>query len=889
MPDPGQVEVVNPIGRVVQIPEARLNEALTEGYQPATPTQVREQQLKTQYGGLRHQARAAVGGALSGLTIGASDYLYGKFDEQARRDLAAYRVVHPGSILTGEVAGGLLGVGLSGGQSLTARALSAPTRAVTGIARQAGRLGKLVPGRGGQLLRAGLEAGVEAGIETLGHTIGEAAIQNQELSAEKMVASLGTGALYGGGLGAGFSVGGMLLGGAKNKLLRALGKADPGAVERVAEGAFGAAAPGVGRKVSDKLAKLSAAVSGKDEALIRRLGAFDEQGAKLRRIAATESDDIIGRLTSDFEGSINETQKALEATRLGAGGALKADHVRRIIRSDNAPQQLMMTRNAFSQARGVLDEIIEDKARHFAQGAAKKLRERLDLFEQTVNVGAQTAKKKDFSALAFTQLDEFKREWQQFTKQARRSKNARAVATHELLRATDDKVFRPLLQSTDAWGDVGTFQRLVNQAWTEGLSGPIQNFQRRMMRRYGRVAGDPYQDAFVANPEGIGGYLKNLDNADKSLEHRAAREYLDFLDSYSDAATKTLDLSPKEAAQFAELKKQASKLRGYTDEAAETVTASNQLKKLTADDGSGVLGMALGGGLAGLVASGEADPAWAAGGAFIGAMARPGASIRRMAAVEALGRQLDGKLSAGTRRIMRQARPAAVKVAAPAARAAARAEDREQRIQAERRQMAIESMTAQPQALRSELQSLYSGIGGSAPNTAQLAADTSQRALGYLASQLPPQPERFGVLDRAAERLSPSEAVAFNRKASVVEEPTSLLDQVAAGELTTDEVDAVAAVYPQLLEDIRAQALDQVMALQEENKTLPYETAGQLSTLLGVPMVASYSPEMMAATQALYAAAEVPQTAPPKPRGDKTADYSEDMRTPREELGKVEA
>lgn len=885
------VNVITPEGTVGHVPAAQVQQ-LGSGYRVATPTEVNEARLQEEYGGVGHQALALGTGALGGLTFGASNYLISKADEDARKALAAYRQVYPGTVLTGEIGGGLLGIALSGGTGAAARIVSAPTRAVTALARTTGKAGQVLGrGRLGRLATAGLEAGVEAGAETLGHTIGEAAIQNQELSAEKLAAALGTGALYGGGLGAGFSVVGMGLGAARNRIAKALGRADPAAVDKVAEGAFGVAAPGIGRKVSDKLAAISGAVSGKDPTLIRRLGAFDQEGARLRRLAATEGDGIVERLTGDFETSINKTQKALEATRIGAGGALKREHVRRIIRHDNAPQQLLSTREAFRQAREALDEIIEDKARHFAQGSAKKLRERLDMFAQTVDVAAQTAQKRDFAALAFTQLDEFKREWQAFAKQARRSKNSRAVATHELLRATDDKVFRPLLQSTDMWGDVGTFQKLINQAWTEGLSGPIQKFQREMMTRYGRVAGDPYQDAFIARREGIAGYLKGLDNPDKSLQHRAAREYLDFLDSYSDAATRTLDLSPTEAAQFAELKKQAAKLRAYTDEAAETVTASNQLKKLTADDGSGVLGMALGGGLAGLVASGEADPAWAAGGAVLGALARPGAAIRRMAAIEALGRQLDGKISAGLRKTFKQARPAAVKIAAPAVRAAARAEDRQQRIQAERRQLAIESMAAQPQAAQAELSSLYSGLAGSAPNTAQLAAGTSQRALDYLLSQLPPQPERYGVLDSPAERLSPSEAVTFNRKAAAVEDPTSLLKHAAEGELTTDQVEAVAAVYPELLEDIRAQALDEAMALQEAGKALPYETAGQLTTLTGVPMLAAHSPRMGAAAQAAFAAQAAqpaPQQMTRRPR-EKVADYASEMRTPREQLGQVEA
>jgi hypothetical protein len=888
MPNGDTVAVVRPLGGVVDIPAAQLKAAQEQGYKLATPTEVRTTELEAEYGGVGQQALALGAGALGGVTFGASDYLISKTSEDAREALAAYREVHPGTVLTGEILGGIGGVALSGGTGLAARAISAPTRAVTAIARGAARGRQILgTGRAARLVGAGLEAGVEAGVEVLGHTVGEAAIQNQELTAEKMVAALGTGALYGGGLGAGFSFGGMLLGGARSRLAKALGKADPDAVEKIAEGAFGAAAPGVGRKVSDKLAKLSAAVSGKDEALIRRLGAFDAEGAKLRRLAATEGDDIVNRLTGDFEASINKTQEALEATRIGAGGALKREHVSRIIRRDNAAEQMLQAQETFRKARDVLEEMRADKAK-FHQGGLKQLSERLGHFERELAAAAK--KGDDVSSAAFTGLDSFKREWQQLTKQHRRSKKAVAMASHDLLRATDDQVFRPLLQSTDMWGEVGTFQKLINQAWTEGLSGPIQKFQREMMTRYGRVAGDPYQDAFIARREGIAGYLKNLDNPDKSLQHRAAREYLDFLDSYSDAATKTLDLSPTEAAQFTELKKQAAKLRSYTDEAAETVTASNQLKRLTADDGSGVLGMALGGGLAGLVASGEADPAWAAGGAIFGGLAKPGAVIRRMAAVETLARQVDGKVAGSLRRIARQATPVAVKAAAPAVRAAARAEDRQQRIQGERRQMAIETMTAQPQALQSELASLYAGISGSAPNTAKLAAGTSQRALDYLLGQLPPQPERYGVLDSPAERLSPSEAVTFNRKAAAVEEPWSLLGHVADGELTTDQVEAVAAVYPGLLEDIRAQALDEVMSLQEADKTLPYETAGQLSTLTGVPMVAANSPQMGAAAQAAFAA-QAAQPAPQmtrRPR-EKVADYASEMRTPREQLGQVEA
>lgn len=888
MADEGQVDVVNPIGRVVQIPANRLQQALGEGYQQATPTEVAAQQLKNEYGGLGHQALALGAGAASGLTFGLSDVIVSKADEDARRALAAYREVHPGTVMAGEILGGIGGIALSGGTGLGARALSAPTRTLAALSRTTGKAGQVFgQGRLARLVGTGLEAGVEAGIETLGHTIGESAIQNQELTAEKMTAALGEGVLYGGGLGAGFSVGGMLLGGARKRIAAALGQADPAAVERIAEDAFGAAAPGIGRRVSDKLASISGAISGKDPALIRRLGAFDAEGARLRRLAATEGDDIVERLTGNFEESINKVQEAFEKTRIGAGGALKRRQVERIIRRDNVSEQLLQTQDVFRQARETLNEILADKAKYNIK-KIKPLQERLDYFERVVREAAE--KGEDVSATAFTSLDAFKREWQNNAKFQFRSKDPRSHVTHVLLNSFDDDVFRPLLQSTQVWGDVGSFQRIINAAWKEGLDGPIQRMERKLLEQYGSIPGVPYSRRHVAKREGIAAYLKALDNPDKSLDHRAMRDYLTFFDEYSNAAIKTLDLSPTEAAQFQELQKQAAKLRGYTDEAAETVTAANQLKKLTADDGSGVLGAALGGSLAGLVASGQADPEWAAGGAIFGALAKPGAGIRRLAAVEALGRQLDGKISSGLRRTFQQATPLAVRAVAPATRAAARAEDRQQRIQAERRQQAIEAMTAQPQALRGELSALYSGIAGSAPNTAALAAGTSQRAIDYLASQLPPLPERYGVLDSPAERLPPSEAVAFNRKAAAIEDPTSLLDHVASGQLTTDEVEAVAAVYPELLQDIRAQALDQALALQESGKKLPYETAGQLSKLLGVPLLAAHSPQMGAAAQAVFAsrAAQPPPQMKPRPRENVT-DYASEMRTPREQLGQVEA
>jgi hypothetical protein len=740
-------------------------------------------------------------------------------------------------------------------------------------------------GKAARLLGAGLEAGVEAGAEVVGHTIGEAAIQNQELTAEKMAAALGTGALYGGGLGVGLKGTGMLFGGAKNRLAKALARPDPAAVDAVAEGAFGSAAPGLGKRVTDFFADVSAIGAGKPRRTMRDFFELSKEGAERRRVGVFEGDDIVNRLTGDFEEALNKTQAALEATRIGAGGKLKQEHVSRIIRRDNAPQQLLATRQAFEQARDVLDTIVADKAQ-FYQRNAKKLRQRLDHFTEIVETAAQ--KGNDVSPAAFTQLDTFKREWQQLTKQARRSKDARAVATHELLRATDDKVFRPLLQSVDTWGDVGKFQELINKAWTEGLSGPVQKMQREMMTRYGRVAGDPYQDAFIARREGIAGYLKNLDNPDKSLQHRAVREYLDFLDSYADAS-KVLDLSPAERAQWDELRKQAAKLRSYTDEAGETVAAANQFKKVTEDDGSGILGATLGGGV-GYALGGEEGMGATIGGAALGAALKPGIAIRRLAAVEQLARQMDGKVSAGMSKIFSKARPAAVKVAAPALRARARAEDRDQRIQAERRQQALESLAGQPEALQADLRSAYAGISGSAPNLAQLAANATQRKLEYLASQLPPPPMMPGLLSPKPDRLSPSEAVAFNRKAAAVEDPYSLLANVVDGALTTDEVEAVQATSPEALNDVRARALADVAELQERGETLPYETMGQLSTLLGVPMVAAHDPMMAAAAQAAFAAsaAAPPPPMAPRPR-EQAADYASEMRTPREQLGQVEA
>lgn len=878
MPDGEFVNVITPEGTVGHVPAAQV-EQLGAGYRVATPTEIGEAKLEEEYGGLGHQAAAFGAGALGGLTFGLSNVALSQ-SEDIRRALQAYRQVHGGTLVAGEIGGGLLGLGLSGGTGALAKGLSAPTRALTALSGGAERLAARAPGIAGRLLAPAVGGAIEAGIETLGQTIGESYVQNQPLTAEKLAAATGTGVLWGGGIGGGVGLGGVALGKLGQGLRRLVGAPSGADVERAAAGIFGDAAPGLGKRATDFFADVSATAAGKDREAMRVFMDMGAQGREARRLIFEGAEDI-DTIAARMADALDTGERAFDDTFISASSGFKRDAVKRSIRTDNVAEQLAAVRETYRRARDAFEEIAGDNTRHFNQAAAKKLQRRIHHFEQRLTEAAEAGE--DISARAYSDFDAFKQEVQRHTKTVRNAtqRDGRAHETLALLRRLDDEAFRPMLQSTELWGQVGTAQRMINSAWHEGLGGALQRHRRDMMTRYGNVADDPYGPlAYTADRAKISGYLRGLDDPNRNIAHQAMAEALQFKRSYAQAALDNLELTPEAAEKFKQILASADEVEKLASDAGSKVSLQNQFQKIASEDGSGVLGAALGAG-AGYLLGGEEGTAAALGGAALGAALNPGLAIRRMAAIERMAAKFDGKVSASVRKAFARAKPAAVKIAAPVARMQARGRERDERVQAERREIALRQLQAQPEVARSELAGAFNAISGTAPGITQLAADTTMRGADYLRALMPDR-SPLGILD-APRPLSRAEGEQLMRRARAIEEPWSLASSAADGTLTPGMVSAVAQVYPEAFADMQAQIFDQLMAAQEAGKELPYRDAGQLSVLLQSPVVGSWDPRVMAAAQATFAAPPS-QPPPPRGRGQGIPDFGDDMLTSQQRL-----
>lgn len=140
-------------------------------------------------------------------------------------------------------------------------------------------------------------------------------------------------------------------------------------------------------------------------------------------------------------------------------------------------------------------------------------------------------------------------------------------------------------------------------------------------------------------------------------------------------------------------------------------------------------------------------------------------------------------------------------------------------------------------------------IGLMAPgDIARATAQTAIRGSEYLMRKLPTDTATGKTLQPKFDDVTPSEETmtSWLRAAGVVDNPMSVFDSLRRGDLTTDEVDALRNVYPEMYAELQAAVMSEVATL---DRPLPYDRALQLGLLIGVPAHPSMTPEYIAAQQ----------------------------------------
>lgn len=252
-----QIPMRGPDGTMGTVAAKDYHAAVAAGGEVVPHAEYRKAELEDKYGGVGGTLAATGEGAARGLTVGLSDplaigtaKLFGGEETAAkvRTHLAEEKEAHPIASTVGEVAGAAAPVLFSGGAAAPVEGAEI-ARGIAGAAEAAGgtsRLGSLLravgaPARGvnaagegaealasraldvvmgtpgaegalGRITRQAVKSGVrgaaEGGLFGAGQQISEDALGDHELNAEKLVAAMGHGALYGGMLGGGLGAAG---------------------------------------------------------------------------------------------------------------------------------------------------------------------------------------------------------------------------------------------------------------------------------------------------------------------------------------------------------------------------------------------------------------------------------------------------------------------------------------------------------------------------------------------------------------------------------------------------------------------------------------------------------------------------------------------------------
>jgi hypothetical protein len=202
VPPQNKVNVVRPDGSVLSVTPEQASKLKLLGYRDESNDEANERALEqgreNYYSTGTQKLKTAGEGVGRGLSLGATDYLFGDDDTRAR---AQY---NPGVAIGTEILGALAPLVLSGGATAPEQAASFGVRAAARLAptaalsRGGAAVGEAV-GVGGRFGKAAVAGVVEGGVYGGAQAANHAYLTNDPITAETILHGAGWGMLFGGG------------------------------------------------------------------------------------------------------------------------------------------------------------------------------------------------------------------------------------------------------------------------------------------------------------------------------------------------------------------------------------------------------------------------------------------------------------------------------------------------------------------------------------------------------------------------------------------------------------------------------------------------------------------------------------------------------------------
>jgi len=918
------IRVISSDGATGVVKSNAIMEAFKRGFKIETPEQKlkREQENTGVWEGVVKGAGATAAGVARGATAGVSDvalsdpgFPFGasteavmedpEGDAEARRKyLAEAREQYPISSTIGELGGIAASLVHPGGYAKGAAQLGGlAAKGVTKLTAKkgAGLARKILLEKGAPLAARGAAEGPIYGVSQV---ISEEALAGEDgipITAERLLAGAGTGALWGGVAGPVFGAG-----------LHAVKAIDPrqGAktlVSMYEKGTGNKAAPGLFKRAyawlkdakATAVSKGQAFATGLDEKILKKFNTSVGARARVAGSGAKSTrEEIIDDLGDEWTKMIDDVDIVTAESR----GTMKLGKMAPMVDESLPNHAIETTTKQLDDAIYQLETISkapESYGKLSALTRKEGLLPALRGYRSELETLIKNPNTKNISARSFDILDRAKIRMGNTARKLRRVRapTEQEMATSRIVSGDYEvagglyKQIQEALEQRSVWGKAADAQTAINKKYNQWLSLESHAHARRFSMQVGQKPGGSWAPKFGANREGFTSFANRLRDSsrDESFKYlsntaRAKQELLTEMNNWyalSSKGVKAAKASTETAGRFRKALDRVEVDVLEQNQWSDIVGASNDLKGR------------IGGGALGYLAGG---PFGAAIGALVGGITNPAGAIRRMHAFDKIIGEFQKRFGIGIDRYVSKIKGLPIpkvkmphgvgnysrKLTTPGTISwlfnssfeaeKEKATDRKEGFK--RRVAELQRLASDPERMAGRLARELGETHDVAP---QMAAELSMRAteaVNYLVEQIPSVPtsdELNPMLALEQWEFSDIQIDTFEKALAAIDDPLSILDSLVEGTLTPEGMEALTAVFPKLAEQIKTGVMEK---LSELDTPIPYEAKAQLCILFDVCADSTFTPDFIRTMQGNFA-----QPEPEGPQGPKMGSVSTTNRS----------
>lgn len=172
----------------------------------------------------------------------------------------------------------------------------------------------------------------------------------------------------------------------------------------------------------------------------------------------------------------------------------------------------------------------------------------------------------------------------------------------------------------------------------------------------------------------------------------------------------------------------------------------------------------------------------------------------------------------------------------------------------------LNELTQSPETMMNHLNSTTSAMYDAAPNISNGIHSTMMNGVNFLASKIPKPVTNYPM----GQEFEPNETQkdTFNQYFNTVNNPVGVLTSIKDGEINNHQIEALQAVYPHLLQEMRSEMISQIQS--PKAKDIDYSVKMSIAKFLGQPLDANMTVPAIMSNQTVFVPQQPPQ-APGKP------------------------